>query len=326
VLHRRDEVAAGDVELVGQPQHHRLGREGDVVLVGTTWLAGRRRAVDADHPGAGPCGQDDDLVTDVHAPRGEPTRIPPVVAVLGTLRADDVLHRHPQRLLGGVGADRDGLEVLEEGRSRIPGGAGGPVDDVVAEQGRERHRLDVDDPETACQRDELGHVPVERPLVPVDEVHLVDRERHVADPEQPVTRGAGGSARRRRAGVDEDQGELGRRGAGDHVARVLDVARGVGEDVRPGGGREVAVGDVDGDALLALGAQAVGEQGQVGRVEAPVAADALDGRELVARTDLVSCSSRPTSVDFPSSTLPAVASRSRSCRGAPGSRSESGAE
>ena len=44
---------------------------------------------------------------------------------------------------------------------------------------------------------------------------------------------------------------------------------------------EVAVGDVDRDALLALGAQAVGEQREVGRGQAAVAADPLDGVELV---------------------------------------------
>jgi hypothetical protein len=40
---------------------------------------------------------------------------------------------------------------------------------------------------------------------------------------------------------------------------------GVGEDERAPRGGEVPIGDIDGDALLALGAQAVGERGQVGR-------------------------------------------------------------
>ncbi len=54
-----------------------------------------------------------------------------------------------------------------------------------------------------------------------------------------------------------------RRGAGDHVARVLHVAGAVGEDERALAGGEVAVGHIDRDALLALGAQAVGEQREV---------------------------------------------------------------
>ncbi len=44
---------------------------------------------------------------------------------------------------------------------------------------------------------------------------------------------------------------------------------------------EVAVGDVDGDALLTLGPQAVGEQREVGVVLAAVAADPLDRLDLV---------------------------------------------
>ena len=43
---------------------------------------------------------------------------------------------------------------------------------------------------------------------------------------------------------------------------------GVGDDVLARAGREVAVGDVDGDALFALGLQAVGEQRQVDRFHA----------------------------------------------------------
>ena len=65
------------------------------------------------------------------------------------------------------------------------------------------------------------------------------------------------------AGVDQDDRQVGGRGAGDHVARVLHVAGRVGDDELAPRGREVAVGDVDRDALLALGAQAVGEQRQV---------------------------------------------------------------
>src|SRR5262249_51271114 len=63
--------------------------------------------------------------------------------------------------------------------------------------------------------------------------------------------------------VDEDNGQVGGRGARDHVAGVLLVARGVGDDELPPRGGEVAVRDVDRDALLALGPQPVGEQGEV---------------------------------------------------------------
>ena len=85
-----------------------------------------------------------------------------------------------------------------------------------------------------------------------------------------------------RAGVDEQQREVGGRGARDHVARVLRVPGAVGEDEAPLGRGEGAVGDVDRDALLALGAQAVGEQREV----EPVDRALLDVRELVGQDGL----------------------------------------
>ena len=68
---------------------------------------------------------------------------------------------------------------------------------------------------------------------------------------------------------------------------------------------EVAVRDVDGDALLALGRQAVGEQRQVG-----LAAARCTPAELVLQHGLLSTSRRPISVLLPSSTLPQVMKRS----------------
>ena len=65
-------------------------------------------------------------------------------------------------------------------------------------------------------------------------------------------------------GIDQHHGGVCAGGGGDHVARVLLVAGGVGNDEFARGGVEVAVGHVNGDALLALGLQAVGQQGQVG--------------------------------------------------------------
>ena len=71
------------------------------------------------------------------------------------------------------------------------------------------------------------------------------------------------------AGVDQDHREVGGRGARDHVARVLRVAGAVVQHEAAPRRGEVAVGDVDRDALLALGAQAVGQQCEVEALEVP---------------------------------------------------------
>ena len=88
------------------------------------------------------------------------------------------------------------------------------------------------------------------------------------------------------AGVDQHDRQLCGRGAGDHVAGVLNVAGRVGDDEFPLGSGEVAVRDVDRDALLPLGAQAVGHQGQVGVVVSALLRGALDRGQLVLHDGL----------------------------------------
>jgi hypothetical protein len=65
------------------------------------------------------------------------------------------------------------------------------------------------------------------------------------------------------AGIDQDHGRIGGGGGGEHVARVLLVARSVRDDELAPGRREVAVRHVDGDPLFALGLEAIGEKRQV---------------------------------------------------------------
>ncbi|MCB5293120.1 hypothetical protein BJQ90_02565 [Arthrobacter sp. SO3] len=96
------------------------------------------------------------------------------------------------------------------------------------------------------------------------------------------------------AGVNEhDDGIRGGR-AGHRVLGVLHVPGAVREDEAAAVRGEVAVGDVDGDALFPLGAQAVGQQREVNRLgaggtgapEAPVRRGAGDGVELVGEDRL----------------------------------------
>ena len=65
------------------------------------------------------------------------------------------------------------------------------------------------------------------------------------------------------ARIDHQDGDVGGGGTGDHVACVLLVAGSVGDDELALVGGEEAVGHIDGDALLALGGQAIDEQGEV---------------------------------------------------------------
>jgi hypothetical protein len=98
-----------------------------------------------------------------------------------------------------------------------------------------------------------------------------------------------GSSARARAGqvelgdVHQHHGGVAAGGGGDHVARVLLVARRVGDDELARRRGEVAVGHVDGDALLALGLQAVGQQAQVDAASPLAAARACSCAQLVGQ-------------------------------------------
>ena len=65
------------------------------------------------------------------------------------------------------------------------------------------------------------------------------------------------------ARVDQQDREIGVRGAGGHVAGILFVAGRVGDDERTLFRREIAIGDIDSDALLALGLEAVDQQREI---------------------------------------------------------------
>ena len=101
-------------------------------------------------------------------------------------------------------------------------------------------------------------------------VHGEDDGRHAQELEQQAVASGlgeqleGGIAPVELGGVHQHHGGVCTGGGGHHVAGVLLVARRVADDEFAAFGVEVAVGDVDGDALLALGRQAVGQQCQVG--------------------------------------------------------------
>ncbi len=67
-----------------------------------------------------------------------------------------------------------------------------------------------------------------------------------------------------------------------HVARVLLVSGRVGDDEFPPRRGEVAIGDIDGNALFALGLQSVGKQGQVDLVVTAFPGSIGHGGKLVA--------------------------------------------
>ena len=142
---------------------------------------------------------------------------------------------------------------------------------------------------------DVGLDPAEHVLAEIHEVDLVHGDDHVRHAQQ-LQHGQvpAGLLEDTLAGVDEhDDGVRGGR-AGHRVLGVLHVPGAVREDEAAPVRGEVAVGDIDRDALLALRAQAVGQQGEIDRFRAggPFTAEpavrrgAGDGVELVGEDRL----------------------------------------
>ena len=150
----------------------------------------------------------------------------------------------------------------EDARSGVPARARRRSRHVVACQGADRddrHPREVQPGRRTGHR--IGELR-EPGVVETHRIELVHSDDHVvhahqrADRQVPV-----GLARHPAGGVDQQQGNVGRRGRDGHVAGVLLVPGGVGDDDPPAvRQRHVPVGHIDGDALLPLGLQPVGQK------------------------------------------------------------------
>src|SRR6185437_5192092 len=169
------------------------------------------------------------------------------------IRAIHPLDRQPERLRRAVVLDVDRFQIVEQMRPRVPGRSRAGRRHVVAVPRRDRDGLELLEAEIDRElRKGVGDL-VEHTLGVIDEIYLVDGEDGVTDAEQAGDdRVPAGLRQQAFARIDEQHGKLAIGGAGRHVTRVLLVARRVGDDEGPAWRREIAVGDVDGDALFAL--------------------------------------------------------------------------
>ena len=233
-----------------------------------SWRAAR--APHGLHRGGEPRRQHRDVVARPERATGNRAGVPTKVVQVDRvclMRPDDVLHGEAGVDEVAVAGDVQFLQVAQQRCAFVPGGGAAALDDIVAGERRHRNEREVAHLELGREGAELVADLLEALLRVLDQVHLVDAQHEVANTQQ---RGQEGVASRLLehpvAGVDEQHRHVGGGCTGDHVAGVLDVAGGVGDDELALGCGEVAVGDVDGDALLALGAQAVGEQREVGGI------------------------------------------------------------
>ena len=203
------------------------------------------------------------------------------------LRAADVLHGKTE-ILGVIGV-RSGsrFQEVEQSGAVVPAKLLAAFDDHVAIQGRHRDEGDIGNADFFGKGQVVGLDFFEDFLRVIDQIHFVDGDDDVRNIDQ--VRQIGVAARLRQhafARINEDDRQVGGRGGGDHVARVLLVAGGIGNDVFARAGGEITVSDVDGNALFALGLQTVGEQREVDGFHAALLRGALDGVQRVDQDGL----------------------------------------
>ena len=185
----------------------------------------------------------------------------------------DILEGKAEGLVGGPLRRVALVESLKEVRSLVPGHVGGLVDHVVSRPSGDGdegdlHGLVSDLLEVSSDLSLDLLVPL---LVVVDGlvVHLVAGNNHLLDTkgegEEGVLTGLSvlgdSGLESSLGGVDDENGNIGLGGSGDHVLDEITVSRGINDGEGVLGGLELPEGDIDGDTALALGLEVVKDPG-----------------------------------------------------------------
>ena len=179
-------------------------------------------------------------------------------------RAAHQLNRKAEVQLVLLIVDFDGFKKFEKPRSRIPRHPRAGFGDVITFQGGYWNAINCRSAEAIYEiRKILPNFLVAFPAV-IHQVHLVDCDNEMADAQK--MRDERVTPRLRHDSVpciDQDDRQITVTGAGDKISRVLLVSGRIRDDELSFGRGEVPIRNVDRDALLALGAQTVGQQREI---------------------------------------------------------------
>ncbi len=119
-------------------------------------------------------------------------------------------------------------------------------------------------------------------LVIANQIDLIHGDDHVLDPQQRRdVQVALGLFHHAIAGIDEQDDDFRRGHACDRISGVLHVTWGIRKDETALVSGEIPVGDVNGNALFAFGAQAVDKQRKIQTIEAAFRRGRCHGFQLV---------------------------------------------
>ena len=154
-------------------------------------------------------------------------------AAEGGVGANDELHGKTQRAVCGFGdGEWNGFEIVQQRGAGVPRHVDAGLNDVVAGESADGDELDAGEIELRGECGELTLDVVEDVFTVVDKVHLVNGRDDVRDAQQACDVRVAARLRKQRAqfdegfGVDEDDGDVGGRSAGGHVAGCTARGRG----------------------------------------------------------------------------------------------------
>ncbi len=175
------------------------------------------------------------------------------------------MHREAEsigRFLLGVGVHT--FEMLHERRAVMPFHGVRSGEDVVAIARGDRDWRNGRKAQIFGDGEVFGDDLVEAGAGMLHQIHLVHRQNGMTDAHHVGDIGMSlGLGQHALARIHQNDGEVRRRGARRHVARVLLVTGRVGDDELALFRIEEAIGHIDGDALLALGLKTIQQQGEV---------------------------------------------------------------
>ena len=256
-LGRNNQIAAADIEF--SIEHQRDGKRrngfGQIAVPGNNALdscASTRR-------------QHGDRIAGTNGSRSNL----PCKSAERVVRPQHALHRKSKRRSARVDRGRHGLQQLQQRWSLVPIHRIRFVNDVVALQRAHRHndplhRVAGIGRNLIQNGAEVRLDGAEGRFVVADQIHLVHRHQNVTHAQQ--RRNVSVTARLDQhslAGVDQNHRRIGRRRAGCHISRVLLVAGRIGDDELAPRRGEIAVGNIDRDALFAFGAEPVRKQREI---------------------------------------------------------------
>ena len=180
------------------------------------------------------------------------------------VRTDNVLHGETEVFKVPIAAHVHRFQKLQHALSVIPGHPVRNLHHVIAFEGGDGNKGNVGDIELGGKGFVVFANLVENLLLEVHQIHFIYRQHHMLNAQQRYQVSMSfGLCDNSLAGIGQQDSEVSRGATSDHVAGVLLMPGGVGNDKLPLIGGKVAVGHIDGDTLFALGFEPVKQQGVV---------------------------------------------------------------